>query len=157
MSDFPCERFTLRTRCALFRWRLRSITGRARCLLWGHLWGPASGIGAYSGEERCVRCGVQDCWHPSGVAPRLTTRWRNLTACPRTLHLGPVEVTVRLLRHGTCGACAGRGWFYTKGSLSPVPRPEGYDSVSLCGCGSGIARLARARRHVRQASKEAPF
>ena len=93
--------------------------------------------------------------HRPGVAARVVLRWRNLTAHPRTLRLGRLEFTIRWTR--SCGACAGRGWFYTKGSLNPVIRPEGYDGVSLCGCGSGVTRLVESRRYVRRVSKEAPF
>lgn len=75
---------------------------------------------------------------------------------PWTLRLGPAEVTVRLQANRSCGACADRGWFYSKGTVNPLPMPPGYDGVSLCGCGTAIAKLAGSRRAVRAMRKEGP-
>lgn len=75
---------------------------------------------------------------------------------PWTLRLGPAEVTVRLQANRSCGACADRGWFYSRGTVNPVPMPPGYDGVSLCGCGTAIAKLAGSRRAVRAMRKEGP-
>jgi hypothetical protein len=81
---------------------------------------------------------------------------RVFTRDMHTVRVGPVELTVRFRPRG-CDACGGRGWFYTKGTVSPVPMPEGYDSAALCGCGSAITRLAESRRSTREARHEPPF
>jgi hypothetical protein len=101
-----------------------------------------------------------DPWeHRPGPRARLAARWRYLTARPVTLRLGRLEFTLRW-RH-PCDACASRGWSYSKGSLNPVPMPEGYDGVSLCGCGNAIGSLAASRAYVRgfdhRMRKEGPF
>ncbi len=74
-----------------------------------------------------------------------------------TVRIGPLELTARFRPPLRCGACSGKGWFYSKTGINPDPMPPGYDGVSLCGCGSAVARLAEGRRTVRQAQKEAPF
>ena len=74
---------------------------------------------------------------------------------PCTVRIGPAEITLRV-RPRRCCACSGKGWFFTK-SGEPDLRPEGYDGVSLCGCGAAIAELADDRRVTRQAQDEAPF
>jgi hypothetical protein len=113
-------------------------------------------------------------WHPGpdspwaytrpGVLGRLAARLTaGLAAWPRlaAVRIGPVELAVRVRRSGPCGACAARGWFYTKGGLDPVPRPDGYDGVSLCGCGTALTQLAerqrRDRQYRRRSRREPPF
>lgn len=74
---------------------------------------------------------------------------------PWTLRLPGAEITIRL-RPRHCGACGGRGWFYSKTGIDPHPMPPGYDGVSLCGCGTAIGKLADSRRAVRQMRREGP-
>lgn len=69
------------------------------------------------------------------------------------LRLGPTEITIRMRRSSPCGACVGRGWFYTKGALNPVPPPPGYDGVALCGCGTATDRINDTRRQFRRAHR----
>ncbi len=86
--------------------------------------------------------------------------WYRLKAAARhpwTLRIGPAEVTLRLRADRPCGACSGRGWFYTLGPRPEFPVPEGYNGAALCGCGSAIGRLADTRRKMRQADREPPF
>ena len=73
-----------------------------------------------------------------------------------TVRIGPLELTARFRPPLRCGACQGRGWFYTLTS-APEPMPEGYNGVSLCECGSAVAKLADARREMRKAEHEPPF
>lgn len=85
---------------------------------------------------------------------RAGNRWwkvRSFTRQMHTVRVGPVELTVRFRPPVNCGACGGRGWFYTVGTVDPMPMPAGHDGTSLCGCGSAIARLADSRRYVREA------
>lgn len=74
---------------------------------------------------------------------------------PVTVRIGPAEITLRL-RPRSCMACGGKGWSYSK-TGEPDMRPEGYNGVSLCGCGAAIAKLADDRRVIRQAQNEPPF
>jgi hypothetical protein len=88
-----------------------------------------------------------------GIGYRLTAAtWE-----PRTLRIGPAEVTVRLRADRGCGACQGRGWFYTMSGKPEFPVPAGYNGAALCGCGSAIGKLAETRRKMRQYSDEPPF
>ena len=88
-----------------------------------------------------------------GVRCRLTVAtWE-----PRTVRIGPAEITVRLRADRGCGACQGRGWFYTLGTKPDYPIPPGHDGAALCGCGSAIGKLAETRRKMRQYSDEPPF
>lgn len=73
-----------------------------------------------------------------------------------TVRIGPLELTARFRPPHRCGACGGRGWFYTKGA-APEPMPEGYNGAALCGCGSAITRLTESRRYIRKMRKEPPF
>jgi len=94
------------------------------------------------------------------VAGRLAGPWARLKVASRhpwTVRIGPAEVTLRLRASHRCGACGGRGWFYSKTGIDPVPMPEGYDGVSLCGCGSAIGQLAGTRRYLRDTRGEPPF
>lgn len=122
----------------------------------------------YEHEEKVHGGGECDCrpslllrfsWRAQAAWRWLTARWYRLRYSARqpwTLRLGPAEVTVRLQANRSCGACADRGWFYSKGTVNPLPMPPGYDGVSLCGCGTAIAKLADSRRVVRQMKKEGP-
>lgn len=92
----------------------------------------------------------------AGWFPGVYWKARYASRQPWTLRLGPVEVTVRPQAGRSCGACSGRGWFYSIGTVSPVP-PPGCSGVSLCGCGSAIRKLADSRRAVRRMRKEVPF
>lgn len=103
--------------------------------------------------------------HPNGVC-NCKTRLRNRLRDARnraawvirqmhTIRIGPVELTVRYRPPAKCGACEGRGWFYTRSSAEQFP--AGYNGASLCGCGSAVAALARSRRNLRASMKEAPF
>jgi hypothetical protein len=76
---------------------------------------------------------------------------------PCTVRLGTVEVTVRLRADRGCGACQGRGWFYTMTPKPEFPVPAGYNGAALCGCGSAIGKLADSRRYLRQTRNEPPF
>lgn len=94
------------------------------------------------------------------VANRLwALRWWLTSAArqPCTLRFGPAEITVRFRPGRQCGACAGRGWFYTLNRSRPDDRPPGYNGAALCGCGSAISQLAVSRRRERQARNEPPF
>lgn len=94
------------------------------------------------------------------VASRLASPWVRLKTAarhPRTLRIGPVEVTSGLRAGHRCDACSGRGWFYTMTPEPEFPVPEGYNGAALCGCGSATARLADRRRKMRQRSGEPPF
>lgn len=73
-----------------------------------------------------------------------------------TVRVGPIGLTARFRPPAQCGACRGEGWFYIK-TGEPDLRPEGYDGVALCGCGSAVTKLAEDRRYVRQARNEPPF
>jgi hypothetical protein len=77
------------------------------------------------------------------------------------LRLGRLELTIRVRPSKPCGACSGDGWFYTKGTSTPVPPPPGYDGVALCGCGTATDRVNDTRRELRRARRrartEAPF
>jgi hypothetical protein len=90
-------------------------------------------------------------------------RIRRPPASRRTViaRIGRLEVAVRVRPARSCGACAGRGWFHTKGTLNPRPAPAGYDGVSLCGCASALDRLSDSRRFMRdwdrRARREPPF
>lgn len=102
-------------------------------------------------------------WRVQRAAGRLVTAWwraRYAVDNPWTLRAGPAEITIRLNRHRSC-ACGGRGWFYHKTGIDPMPMPEGYDGVSLCPCGSVIGQLADSRRVVRKTARhdrnEPPF
>jgi hypothetical protein len=92
----------------------------------------------------------------AGWFPAAWYQARRAARQPWTLRIPGAEVTVRL-RPRHCGACAGRGWFYSKTGIDPCPMPPGYDGVSLCGCGTAIGKLADSRRAVRQMRKEMPF
>jgi hypothetical protein len=87
----------------------------------------------------------------------LQWRLQAVTREMHTLRAGPVELTVRFRPRSSCGACGGRGWFYTKTGIDPMPMPPGYDGAALCGCGAAVARLAQSRRAVRRARNEPPF
>jgi hypothetical protein len=88
-----------------------------------------------------------------GIGYRLTAAtWE-----PRTLRIGPAEITVRLRADRGCGACQGRGWFYTLSSAERNPIPPGYNGAALCGCGSAIGKLAETRRYLRCVRDEPPF
>jgi hypothetical protein len=90
----------------------------------------------------------------------LRNAWAKVRIFAREVHtirVGPLELAACFRPPLRCGACGGEGWFYSRTGLNPRPVPEGYDGVSLCGCGSAIARLAEARRYVRQAQDEPPF
>lgn len=67
-----------------------------------------------------------------------------------TLRLGRIEITLRRRSADPCSACTGRGWFYTKGTLNPLPPPPGYDGVALCGCGTATDQINDTRRELRQ-------
>ncbi|MEU8195321.1 hypothetical protein AB0C10_16220 [Microbispora amethystogenes] len=75
------------------------------------------------------------------------------------MRIGSIEITVRRRPRKPCQACSGRGWFYTKGTLDPVPPPPGYDGVALCGCGTAHDKLNDNRRRwrKRQLRNEPPF
>lgn len=79
------------------------------------------------------------------------------------MRIGQFEIIVRRRRTGPpCGACQGRGLFHTKGILDKYPAPEGYDGVTLCGCGTAHDRLADTARERRRWQREqrqgtAPF
>jgi hypothetical protein len=88
-----------------------------------------------------------------GVRNRLTVATRT----PCTVRIGPAEITVRLRADRGCGACQGRGWFYTMTPKPEFPVPAGYNGAALCGCGSAIGKLAEARRYLRRTDKEPPF
>lgn len=116
--------------------------------------------------------GVCDCrpplrnrvkWRIQAAGRRLVTAWWRARCAldnPWTLRAGPAEITIRPNRHRSC-ACGGRGWFYHKTGIDPMPMPEGYDGVSLCPCGSAIGQLADSRRAVRKTARrergEPPF
>jgi hypothetical protein len=115
-------------------------------------------------EDYLIEEAERHAQHPWAHArPGLVRRLAARLTRPRLagVRIGPVELTIRMRRGGPCGACAGRGWFYTKGMLDPVPMPDGYDGVALCGCGTAIARLAERqrseRRSRRQSRREPPF
>jgi len=91
-----------------------------------------------------------------GWFPVTWWRVRYSLRTPWTVRIPGLEVTVRF-RPRRCGACSGRGWFYTKGTLNPVPMPEGHDGVALCGCGSAIGQLAGTRRYLRKTRNDPPF
>jgi hypothetical protein len=74
-----------------------------------------------------------------------------------TVRLGRAEVTLRLNADRTCGACAGRGWFYTLSSAESNPIPTCCNGASLCGCGSATSSLAESRRDLRRMRDEPPF
>jgi hypothetical protein len=88
-----------------------------------------------------------------GIGYRLTAATRE----PRTLHIGPAEITARLRADRSCGACGGRGWFYTMTPKPEHPIPPGYNGAALCGCGSAIGKLAETRRYLRRTNDEPPF
>jgi hypothetical protein len=99
-------------------------------------------------------------WRAQDAARWLRGTGYRLTAAtwgPRTLRIGPAEITVRLRADRGCGACQGRGWFYTMGPKPEFPVPAGYNGAALCGCGSAIGKLAETRRKMRQYSDEPPF
>ncbi len=86
--------------------------------------------------------------------------WYRLKAAARrpwTLRIGPAEVTVCLRADRSCGACSGRGWFYTLDRSREDDRPPGCNGTALCGCGSAIGKLAETRRYLRSARDEPPF
>jgi hypothetical protein len=98
-------------------------------------------------------------WLLGDIAERFPAAWyrvRSAMRQPWTLRLLGAEMTVRL-RPRECGACGGRGWFYSKTGIDPLPMPPGYDGVSLCGCGTAIGKLADSRRAVRKMRRELPF
>jgi hypothetical protein len=74
-----------------------------------------------------------------------------------TIRLGRAELTLRLNADRLCGACGGRGWFYTLSSAEANPIPPGYNGASLCGCGSATSSLAESRRNLRRTRDEPPF
>ena len=104
-------------------------------------------------RDRLTRHVVSACGSVFGTWYRARAAARH----PWTVRLGRVELTLRLNAHRQCGACTGRGWFYSKTGIDPMPMPPGYDGVSLCGCGTAIGKLAGSRRAVRQMRKGAPF
>jgi hypothetical protein len=75
--------------------------------------------------------------------------------------IGRLEIALRIRPASRCQACSGRGWSHTKGTLNPLPAPEGYDGVSLCPCAAAVDRLADSqqamRRYDRRARHEPPF
>jgi hypothetical protein len=94
------------------------------------------------------------------IARWLAGPWWRLKAATRhpwTLRIGPVEVTLRLHADRKCGACGGKGWFYTLTPKPEHPIPPGDNGAALCGCGSATAALAETRRYLRQALREPPF
>ncbi len=123
-------------------------------------------------EEVHGGSGVCDCrpllrnrvkWRIQAADRRMGSAWwraRCALRNPWTFRAGPAEITIRLNRHRSC-ACAGRGWFYHKTGIDPMPMPEGYDGVSLCSCGSAIGQLADSRRALRKMVRhergESPF
>ena len=92
----------------------------------------------------------------AGWFPGTWYRARYAVHQPWTVRILGAEVTVRL-HPRECGACSGRGWFYSKTGIDPLPMPPGYDGVCLCGCGTAIGKLAGSRRAVRRMRKETPF
>jgi len=99
-------------------------------------------------------------WPAWRMFNRLTEPWFRLRVKayePWTFRLGPAEVTLRLHADRRCGACGGKGWFYTMSSAEPDPIPPGYNGAALCECGSAIASLAESRRYVRGFDREPPF
>ena len=89
----------------------------------------------------------------AGVRIRMTAATRR----PCTLRIGPAEITLRLRADRTCGACGGKGWFYTLDRSRADDRPPGCNGAALCGCGSAIGKLAETRREMRSADREPPF
>lgn len=87
----------------------------------------------------------------------LRYRVRNAARQPWTVCLPGAEVTVRLRPSRDCGACGGQGWAYGLDPGKPDLRPPGYNTVSLCGCGTAIGKLADSRRAVRRMRNDPPF
>jgi hypothetical protein len=116
----------------------------------------------HGGGECACRVPLRDYlrWRASTAVNRLWSI-RNGLSCalrsPWTLRLGPAEFTVRLRADRACGACSGRGWFYTLDRSREDDRPPGYNGAALCGCGSAIGQLADSRRYLRSTRGEPPF
>lgn len=71
------------------------------------------------------------------------------------MRIGPFEIVIRRRRTGSpCGACQGRGLFHTKGGMDKYPAPEGYDGVTLCGCGTAVDLLADVWRNRRRRERQ---
>lgn len=96
----------------------------------------------------------------TGAGRSLVMTWCMLRVAarhPRTVRVGPVELTVRFRAGHHCQACGGKGWFYTLMRGRTDDRPPGYNGVGLCGCGSVIRQLADTRRMMRRSRGEPPF
>lgn len=74
-----------------------------------------------------------------------------------TVRVGRVEFTLRMNAGRTCGACGGKGWFYTFVPGRADDRPPGDNGAALCGCGSATTALAESRRYLRERRDEPPF
>jgi hypothetical protein len=116
----------------------------------------------HGGGECDCRPSLRDrlAWEAADAARRFSNAGARMAIAMRGVHtirLGRAEFTLRLNADRACGACGGRGWFYTLSSAERDPIPPGYNGASLCGCGSAIASLAQSRRYVRGFDREPPF
>ena len=99
-------------------------------------------------------------WEAADAARRLGNARARVTIALRgvyTVRLGRAELTLRLNADRACGACGGKGWFYTLDRGRADDRPPDYNGTALCGCGSATTALAETRRDMRQWRKEPPF
>jgi hypothetical protein len=116
----------------------------------------------HGGGECTCRPSLRDrlTWRAQDAGRRVLNARADLIAASRrpwTVRIGPAEITVRLRADRACGACSGRGWFYTLDRRREDDRPPGYNGAALCGCGSAIGKLAETRRYLRSTRGEPPF
>jgi hypothetical protein len=118
----------------------------------------------HGGGECVCRPSLRDrlAWQAAATARRIgSVRARARAAIAmrgvHTIRLGRAEFTLRLNAGRTCGACGGKGWFYTMTPKPSDPIPPGYNGASLCGCGWAIGKLADSRRDLRRTDKQPPF
>jgi hypothetical protein len=116
----------------------------------------------HGGGECDCRASLRDRlgWRARDAARRAGNARARLAIAMRgvyTIRVGRAEFTLRLNADRACGACGGRGWFYTFIPGRADDRPPGDNGAGLCGCGSAIASLAESRRYVRGFDREPPF
>jgi hypothetical protein len=116
----------------------------------------------HGGGECDCRPSLRDrlAWQAADAVRRLGNARARMAIAMRGVHtirLGRAEFTLRLNADRACGACGGKGWFYTTTPKPSDPIPTGYNGASLCGCGSAIGKLAGSRRHLRRTDKQPPF
>jgi hypothetical protein len=116
----------------------------------------------HGGGECNCRASLRDRlgWRARDTARQIGNARARLAIAMRGVHtvrIGRAEFTLRLNADRTCGACGGKGWFWTMSAAEPDPIPPGYNGAALCPCGSAIASLAESRRYVRGFDREPPF